>query len=94
MASRAWKSIGSDEPTPTIRASSNVQSNGNSTLGSRQVTGRLEPAKKAKPNRFDAATILFALSKLYERCLSLNTDTLRPSCSNTSTICSKNSYRG
>ena len=48
-----------------------LASRGNSSSGSRQVTGSEEPARNAKPSRFESATISLALAKLYERCLSL-----------------------
>ena len=46
MASSAWKSIGSEPPTPTISASSITQPRGSSMGGSRQVTGSDEPGQE------------------------------------------------
>ena len=86
--------MGSELPLPTIKALSIVQFSGNSMSGSRQVTGREDPASIGNFRRFDAPTIHFAFSKLYERCLSLKTGTETASFSKTSTICLKNSCRG
>ena len=59
--------------------------------GIRHVTGNDEPARKGKFSSCDRSTISLAHSKFHERCLSLNTGTLRPSSRNTSAICRKNS---
>ena len=94
MASRAWKSIGSEPPTPTISASSITQPRGSSTGGSRQVTGNEEPARNGNFSRRELSTISLALAKLYDRCLSLKTGTARPSFSKTWTASRKNSIPG
>ena len=67
---------------------------GISTDGVRQVTGRLDPAMKAKPSSREVSYILRAHSQFQERCLSLKTGTDLPLSRNTFTICSKNSQRG
>ena len=94
IASRAWKSIGSEPPTPTIRASSISQPDGISTGGSLHVTGNDEPASIGNRRRRDVSTIAFALAKLYDRCLSLKTGTALPSDSKRSAAWRKNSNRG
>ena len=46
--------------------------------GMRHVTGRLEPAMNGKPILSEVSYICLAHSHFHERCLSLNSGTLRP----------------
>ena len=56
-----------------------------------QVTGNEDPASSGNPMSWAVSTISLDHSHFQDRCLSLKTGTVRPSCLKTSTISLKNS---
>ena len=62
--SRAWKPKISRSPRETTRTSLKVRSRGISSAGSRQVTGKLDPAISGTLSNFACATISLASARL------------------------------
>ena len=73
---------------PIATASSRGVSSSCSSQGLRQATGSDDPAMNGAPSARARSYIHLASGQLYDRCLSLNTGTLRPLVANTPQICS------
>ena len=92
--SSAWKPKISRSPREATSTSWNFRPSGISSGGSRQVTGRLEPAISGTFCAAAASTIPAASARLYERCLSMKTGTDRPEARKTSSTSRKYLPRG